>query len=106
MKDAKEKINKIAKKRIEKLFELAIEMFHERPDLSQRYVEIARKIAMKARVKLPKNKHLLICRHCKKFIFPGISSRIRIQKRREPHIVITCLHCGGYMRKPLRRKSK
>ena len=106
MKDSREKIKEIAQKRIERLFELAIEMLHERPDLSQRYVEIARKIAMRARVKLPREKRLLICRHCKKFIFPGVSSRIRIQKRREPHIVITCLHCGGYMRIPLRKKER
>lgn len=101
----REKIREIALKRIERLFELAIQMLDKRPDLSQRYIEIARKISMRARVRIPKEKRLLICRHCKRFIFPGVSARVRLQPRREPHIVITCLYCGKHMRRPLRRKS-
>jgi len=100
------KIREIALKRIKILFNLAREMLHERPDLAQRYVEIARKIAMRTRTRIPKENRLLICRHCKKFIFPGVSARVRIQPRREPHIVITCLYCGKHMRRPLRRKHK
>ncbi|MEM2734381.1 MAG: ribonuclease P [Candidatus Bathyarchaeia archaeon] len=98
------KIKEIALNRIERLFDMAIKMLHERPDLSQRYVEIARKISMRARVRIPGEKRMLICRHCKRFIFPGVSSRVRLQSRREPHIVITCLYCGKHMRKPLRRR--
>lgn len=98
-------VREIALKRIRKLFELAIEALHERPDLAQRYVEIARRIGMRARIRMPRENRILICRHCKRFIFPGVSSRIRIQPRREPHIVITCLYCGGHMRKPLRRRK-
>jgi len=100
------KIREIALKRIKILFNLAREMLHERPDLAQRYVEIARKIAMRTRTRIPKENRLLICRHCKKFIFPGVSARVRIQPRREPHIVVTCLYCGKHMRRPLRRKHK
>lgn len=102
----KNKIRKLALKRINTLFNLAIEMLHERPDLAQRYVEIARKIAMRTRTRIPRENRLLICRHCKKFIFPGVSARVRTQPRREPHIVVTCLYCGKYMRRPLRRKGK
>ncbi len=102
----KTKVREIALKRIKTLFNLAVEMLHERPDLAQRYVEIARKIAMRARVRIPKENRLLICRHCKRFIFPGVSARVRIQPRREPHVVITCLYCGKYMRRPLRRKRR
>lgn len=98
-------IKEIALKRIRRLFNLAITMLHERPDLSQRYIEASRKIAMRVRIRLPREMRLLICRHCKKFIFPGTGSRIRIQPRREPHIVITCLYCGKQMRRPLRRKN-
>lgn len=100
------KIKEIALERIERLFNLALEMLHKRPDLAQKYVENARKIAMRARIKLPREKRLLICRHCKRFIFPGVSSRVRIQLRREPHVVITCLYCGGRMRRPLRKRDK
>ncbi|MEM0010262.1 MAG: ribonuclease P [Candidatus Bathyarchaeia archaeon] len=100
------KIKEIASSRIERLFNLAIKMLKERPDLSQRYIEIARKIAMRARVRMGKEKRMLICRHCKRFIFPGVSSRVRLQPRREPHIVITCLYCGKHMRRPLRRERR
>ncbi|MBS7606271.1 ribonuclease P [Candidatus Bathyarchaeota archaeon] len=98
-------VKEIALKRIRKLFELAIKALPERPDLAQRYVEIARRIGMRAKVRMPRENRMLICRHCKRFIFPGVSSRVRIQPRREPHIVITCLYCGGHMRKPLRRRK-
>lgn len=101
---SKAKIREIALKRIERLFELAIQMLSKRPDLSQRYVAIARKISMRTRARIPREKRLLICRHCKRFIFPGVSARIRLQPRREPHIVITCLYCGKHMRRPLRRR--
>lgn len=101
----KSKVASIALSRIRRLFSLAVEMLETRPDLSQRYVEIARKIAMRTRTRLPKEYRLLVCRHCKKFIFPGVSSRVRLQPRREPHLVITCLYCGKCMRIPLRRRK-
>ncbi|MEM1514526.1 MAG: ribonuclease P [Candidatus Bathyarchaeia archaeon] len=103
---SKAKIKEIALSRIERLFDLAIKMLSKRPDLSQRYIEIARKISMRTRVRIPREKKVLICRHCKRFIFPGVSSRVRLQHRREPHIVITCLYCGKHMRRPLRRRGE
>jgi ribonuclease P protein subunit RPR2 len=102
----KNKIREISLRRIKQLFELSFKVLAERPDLSQRYVEIARKISMRTRTRLPRENRLLICRHCKKFIFPGVSSRIRIQPKREPHIVITCLYCGKHMRIPLKRRRR
>ncbi|MEM1589081.1 MAG: ribonuclease P [Candidatus Bathyarchaeia archaeon] len=96
---------RIAKQRIQTLFRLAIEIHREDPQLAQRYVDIARRVAMAARVRLPTEYRRLVCRHCKSFILPGVSSRVRIKQRREPHVVITCLKCGGYMRIPLRRKT-
>lgn len=96
---------RIALQRMDTLFRLAKENVHERSDLAQRYVEIARKISMRARFHMPREHRLYICRRCKRFISPGTSSRVRVQPRREPHLVITCLHCGGHMRIPLKRKK-
>jgi len=96
----------IAFKRIRILFNLARREAYERPELADRYVNIARKIAMKVRVHLPKEFRLLVCRHCKRFILPGVSCRVRIQPRREPHITITCLHCGNHMRIPYKGRKK
>jgi len=96
---------RIAKQRIQTLFRLAIEAHKEDPELAQRYVDIARRVAMAAKVRLPTEYRRLICHHCKSFILPGVSCRVRIKQRREPHVTITCLKCGGCTRIPLRRKG-
>jgi RNase P subunit RPR2 len=36
---------------------------------------------------------------------PGVNCRIRIQQRRESHMVITCLNCGGISRIPLKGRE-
>ena len=99
-------IKRIAMQCVRTLFHLARETVHEDPALAQRYVDIARKVAMAAKVRLPKEYRSQICRHCKSFILPGVNCRVRIKQRREPHIVITCLNCGKQMRIPLKRKEK
>jgi len=97
---------RIALQRIRILFRLAREMIHEDPSLAQRYVDIARRIAMKTKVRLPREYRRMVCRHCKSFILPGVNCRVRIKPRREPHVVITCLNCGGHMRIPLKRRGR
>jgi len=92
--------------RVHVLFRLAKEVIHEEPRLAQRYVEIARRIAMRTRLRLPVEYHRLVCRHCKSFIYPGTNCRVRIKQRREPHVVITCLNCGQHMRIPLGKKEE
>lgn len=96
-------IKHIARQRIQALFLLAKETYPKDPDLAQRYVDVARRIAMAAKIPLPKEYRRQVCRHCKSFILPGVSCRVRIKQRREPHIVITCLKCGKPMRIPLER---
>jgi len=96
----------IALHRIRALFELAKENIRKEPELAQRYAHLARKIAMRTRVRLPAEYRRLICRHCKSFIYPGVNSRVRVQKRREPHMAITCLICGETTRILLREREK
>lgn len=99
-------VKQIALQRIHTLFRLAREVVREDPQLAQRYVEIARKISMRTRVRLPEEYRRLVCRHCKSFILPGVNCRVRIQPRREPHVVVTCLNCGKHTRIPLRSRRK
>src|SRR3972149_10245019 len=96
----------IALQRSQTLFRLAEEKIREEPQLAQRYAEIARKIAMRAKLRLPKEYRRMICRHCKGFIYPGVNCRVRVQQRREPHMVITCLVCGKQTRIMLRPREK
>jgi ribonuclease P protein subunit RPR2 len=95
----------IALQRIHSLFRLAKEKIREEPQLAQRYAEVARKIAMRAKLRLPKEYRRMICRHCKSFIYPGVNCRVRVQQKREPHMVITCLVCGKITRIPLKSMS-
>jgi ribonuclease P protein subunit RPR2 len=99
-------LKRIALQRMQVLFQLAKENIDDRPDLAQRYVEIAKRIAMRTRLHLPREYRLHVCKHCKRFIVPGANARVRLQPRREPHVAITCLHCGGIMRIPLKRKRR
>ena len=96
---------RIALERIHKLFKLARETIHKDKALAQRYVNIARRLAMAAKVRLPREYRRQVCRHCKSFILPGVNCRVRIQQRREPHVVITCLECGKHVRIPLRKRK-
>lgn len=97
---------RIAMARISQLFRMANEIFQRNPSLAQRYVSIARKIAMATTVPLPTEHRRQVCKHCKSFIVPGANCRVRIKQRREPHITITCLHCGLPTRIPLRKRAK
>jgi ribonuclease P protein subunit RPR2 len=95
----------IAVERIRILFRLAEEVFRDNPERAQRYIDLARRIAMRVRIHLPKDLRRRICRRCKGFLVPGVNCRVRIRQRREPHVTITCLRCGATMRIPLRRRS-
>jgi ribonuclease P protein subunit RPR2 len=98
----------IALQRIHELFQLARDTIHENEELAQHYVAIARRVSMAARVCIPREYRRQICRGCKKLILPGVNCRVRIQQRREPHVVITCGYCGKHMRFPIidRRAKK
>jgi ribonuclease P protein subunit RPR2 len=96
----------IAKQRIQILFQQAEETRRENPQLASRYVEVARKIAMAAKIRLPTQYKRRICRNCNALLVPGDNCRVRVKQRREPHLVITCLACGHQTRALLRKKKE
>jgi len=71
-------IKSIARQRVQTLFAMAEESLHRDPAAAQEYVKIARKIAMAAKIRLPKQHRNQICRHCKSFIMPGLNCRTRL----------------------------
>ena len=90
---------KIAKKRIYFLFELAKEHFKEDSNLSDKYVKMARRITMKYKIKLPSSLKKRFCKHCHKYLVPGVNCRVRIHKHR---IIYYCLGCKHYIRHPVK----
>ena len=83
------KQQKIALQRINILFKEAKNMFNEEPKLADRYVQLARRIAMKYKVKIPSKFKRRFCKHCHKYLVPGINLRIRTHKG---HMVYYCLN--------------
>jgi ribonuclease P protein subunit RPR2 len=99
----------IARQRVQILFHQAKLTYKTNPQLAQRYIGTARKIAMAARMRLPATYKRQICKNCNTLLIPGYSSRVRVKPQRETHLTITCLNCGHQTRlptKPKRRKTK
>ena len=86
---------KIAKRRIDFLFNLAKEHFKEDSKLSDKYVKMARKIAMKYKTKLSSTLKKRICKNCHKYLVPGVNCRVRLHKHR---VIYYCLGCKHYIR--------
>ena len=84
------KQQKIALERINILFMEAKSMFKEDPELSDKYAKLARKIAMKYKVKIPSKHRRNFCKHCHSYLMPGKNLRVRVQRG---HMVYYCLNC-------------
>jgi len=84
----------IAEQRIRLLFEQAQEKFDRDPDLSDRYVEIAREIGMSYNVSIPSDLRKKFCSNCKAFLVPGANSKVRIDSENQ-NIIYCCEECGN-----------
>ena len=95
MKNSKKQI---ATRRIEILFNNALSNAKNNPELAQRQAEIAKKISLKFKIKMPFEVSSSFCKKCKKFIAPGITSKIRLSSKPKS-IRITCSYCNHTYRK-------
>ncbi len=88
----------IARERIAILFEEADRAFPERPDRADRYVELARTIAMTFNLSLDRAFREKFCSDCYAYLRPGVNARVRVDGgvRR-----VTCGECGHTDRLPL-----
>lgn len=93
---------RIARERIAELFRQAESSFGTDPRLSDRYVEIARKISMKLKSRIPSELKKKLCKHCHRFLMPGRNCRVRTH---EGKVVYYCLSCRKFMRFPYKRKA-
>jgi len=85
----------IASDRIRKLFEQAELSFTEHPELSKRYVVLARKLSTRYKVKFTREQKKFFCKNCNAYLKNGVNSRIRLEHGK---IVQTCLECKGVRR--------
>lgn len=91
-------VRNIAAQRIQRLLELAeAEVKKGNETRSDRYVQLARKIGMRYRVRIPPDLKIAICKGCHSLLIPGKSARVRL---RGDYITTTCLKCGMMMRRP------
>jgi ribonuclease P protein subunit RPR2 len=99
-------LKEIARQRIDTLFVLAEKEAKTSPELSRRYVELSRKIAMSAKIPFPQHYRRRVCKNCNSILVQGYNCRVRIQQKREPHVVVTCLNCKNQTRYMLNKKER
>jgi len=94
---------KIAVHRIDVLFQHAeISAVQGRFSLADRYVELARRIAMRYLVSIPPEFKRRYCKHCYGYLLPGVNSRVRIHRGK---LIVSCLRCHRHTRMPLHHRS-
>ena len=89
----------IAEERIDRLHSLARDAAASCDDERAReYVRLARRIAERNRLPLPRDFKRFTCDACDRYMRPGKNARVRL---RDGHVVITC-DCGAQARHPYR----
>ena len=91
----------IAREKIKNLFKQADQIFDENPALANKYVDLARKIAMKINLKFSRELKRKFCKHCYYYLKPGKNCRVRTKDKK---IIYYCSNCKKYMRFPLTKK--
>ena len=90
---------KIALERMYILVKTAISNARSDPNLAEKQANLARRISTRYRIRMPYELRINFCKKCKKFIVPGINSRIRIGRTHLKSIRITCNFCEHTYRK-------
>jgi len=85
----------LAKQHIHDLFKEAKAIYKIDKKLANRYVFLARKIAMKFKVKIPKEYKRRFCKHCYTYLVPGDNCKVRTSRG---NVVYYCYSCKKYMK--------
>ena len=92
-------IKRIARTRMLYLYELAHEIFPSDKQLANRYAYLAKKYSNRAKIEIPYEWKKRTCRHCKKFLYPGLNCRTRLHSNgKGSHVSMTCLECSQVTR--------
>jgi len=96
----KKQLKEIAQKRIKILFDLAEQQaLANNFILADRYVHLARKIAMKHLVSIPKEYKRRFCKYCYSYLLPEKTCRVRVHNKR---VITHCFRCKKIIRIPIK----
>ncbi len=95
---ARAEARKLAQERIDILWEQASDVASQKPPLARQRMTSARKIAQKARIKIPRHIGRQLCKKCGIVFVPGQNCRVRLRNNRSRHVTVTCLNCGAIRR--------
>lgn len=90
----------LASERIVRLFDLASSSSQK---LADRYVHLARRIAMKVNLRLPSSLKRKFCKSCGVYLRPGVNCRVRTRNGR---VVYYCFSCRSTYRIPFLKERK
>lgn len=90
----------VALERIKKLFEEAGKT--EEQSLANRYVELARKLGMRYKVRIPPELKRRYCKHCYAYLIPSKNCRVRVARGK---VIYLCLNCKHFTRVPYSGKK-
>ena len=93
----KAQAKEIARERIDILVAHALR--ERESGFEQKQAALAKKIAMRFRIRMRYDQRQLYCKKCKAFIIPGRTARVRLGRARTRAVRITCLLCGHVYRK-------
>ena len=95
---------RIATRRIHRLFQLAEDTaLRGQLDRSNRYVFLARKLAMRYLVSIPGEFKRRFCKNCYGYLLPSVTCRVRIHRGK---IITYCTRCHTHMRMPMSHRIK
>jgi len=89
---------RLARARIKLLWEQASEIANTDPKDARRRMQVAFRVAQKARIKVPQDIKRKICRQCGMVLVSGESYRVRMRNNRSKHLTVTCVACGNITR--------
>ncbi len=95
----------VARERIDLLIHQARQTVEKNEGLSKRYVDLARRISERTKVRIPRETKRYLCKTCGIIMVPGRNARVRLYAG-TGGIVITCLSCGTFRRYPVSRRKE
>lgn len=94
---------RFAKQKTKELIEKAEQTFSKNKSLANRYITLARKLSMKYNLRIPSELKRRFCKHCYKFLMPGVNARVRTK---DGKLIYTCFECKKFFRLPLKKIQK